>query len=515
MATTHEKLAASLKELRKLQKSGKRVIRSNELTRVHRERLEQAGYLEKIIQGWLMSTTPDALPGDTTPWFSCFWEFCRRYCESRFAKSWHLSTDQSLLIHSGDMSIPYQVVVHARKGQSNLLELPSDVKLIDLPYPKKRKITQKDIDVISGLNVLKLPLALAIAPASFFKMYSTAAEVILGSIENASVVLPPLLEEGRTIVAGRLAGAFRHMGRKEIAYEICEAMKDAGHSVHEDNPFEDKALARTWTKPESPVIGRMNTLWDKARTVVLEECPDAPPGVQNIDEYLASVEEAYTHDAYHSLSIEGYMVSEELIERVASGNWNPEENTADANDKNALACRGYLDCFGKVKRNVKEVLEGGEAGAVARRDHGGWYRALFGPHVRSGLLNAVALAGYRNHPVFIKGSRHAPVNEASVPDAMNTLFDRLEGEESPMLAAVLGHWMLGYIHPYSAGNGRMARFLMNLMLASGGYPWTTIKVDDRDTYMAALESASVDNDIRPFAKFIVGAVLGNIQTDKK
>lgn len=507
MATTHEKLAASLKELRKLQKSGRQVIRSNELTRVHRERLEQAGYLEKIIQGWLMSTTPNVISGDTTPWFSCFWEFCRRYCESRFAKSWHLSPDLSLLIHSGDMSIPHQVVVHAKKGQSNLLELLSDVKLIDLPYPKKRKITQKDLDVVNGLNVLSLPLALILAPASFFKTYSTAAEVVLGSIENASVVLPPLLEEGRTTVAGRLAGAFRYMGRKEIAYEICETMKAAGHDVREDNPFEDKPLARIWTKPESPVTGRVNTLWDKARDVVLEECPDDPPGVKNIDEYLASVEEAYTHDAYHSLSIEGYMVSEELIKRVASGNWNPEENAADANDKNALACRGYQDCFNKVKGNVKEVLEGAAAGAVARRDHGGWYRALFGPHVRSGLLNAVALAGYRNHPVFIKGSRHVPVNEASVSDAMNTLFDRLEGEESSMVAAVLGHWMLGYIHPYSDGNGRMARFLMNLMLASGGYPWTTIKVENRETYMAALESASVDNDIRPFAQFIVGAAL--------
>ncbi len=43
---------------------------------------------------------------------------------------------------------------------------------------------------------------------------------------------------------------------------------------------------------------------------------------------------------------------------------------------------------------------------------------------------------------------------------------------------------------------------MNTMLASGGYPWTVVPVDKRETYMQALESASVDQDILPFAQFI-------------
>jgi Fic family protein len=70
----------------------------------------------------------------------------------------------------------------------------------------------------------------------------------------------------------------------------------------------------------------------------------------------------------------------------------------------------------------------------------------------------------------------------------------------------LGRWLFGYIHPYPDGNGRMARFLMNAMLASGGYPWTVIRVEDRDAYLAALDRASTDNDIAPFAKFIAQRV---------
>jgi hypothetical protein len=52
----------------------------------------------------------------------------------------------------------------------------------------------------------------------------------------------------------------------------------------------------------------------------------------------------------------------------------------------------------------------------------------------------------------------------------------------------------------------MARLVMNTMLASGGYPWTVIRREDRDAYLAALESASVDTDIRPFARFVAERV---------
>ncbi|HSP91081.1 MAG TPA: hypothetical protein VLN08_09245, partial [Vicinamibacterales bacterium] len=50
------------------------------------------------------------------------------------------------------------------------------------------------------------------------------------------------------------------------------------------------------------------------------------------------------------------------------------------------------------------------------------------------------------------------------------------------------------------------RFLMNLMLAGGGYPWTVVPVAERRAYMAALESASVGEDIKPFADLLADLV---------
>ncbi|MDF1676224.1 MAG: hypothetical protein P1U44_10955 [Vicingaceae bacterium] len=40
------------------------------------------------------------------------------------------------------------------------------------------------------------------------------------------------------------------------------------------------------------------------------------------------------------------------------------------------------------------------------------------------------------------------------------------------------------------------------MLASGGYPWTVIPVEERNRYIGAIEAASVNQDIKQFVKFL-------------
>ena len=80
-----------------------------------------------------------------------------------------------------------------------------------------------------------------------------------------------------------------------------------------------------------------------------------------------------------------------------------------------------------------------------------------------------------------------------------------------MVRVVLGHFVFVYIHPYMDGNGRMGRFVMNVMLASGGYPWTVIPVGDRKIYMQALEKASVGEDIGGFAEFVAVLVKKRLE----
>ena len=56
---------------------------------------------------------------------------------------------------------------------------------------------------------------------------------------------------------------------------------------------------------------------------------------------------------------------------------------------------------------------------------------------------------------------------------------------------------------------------MNAMLASGAYPWTVIRNEDRDTYLDTLNTASIEGDISPFADLLTERVQWAMGTGDK
>lgn len=512
MATLHEKLAASLEKLHKLQTGDRHVFRSAELPRVDRERLLKQGFLREAIKGWLISSSPDAAPGDTTPWFASFLEFCARYCEFRFGEDWHLSPEQSLLLHAEDTVIPNQVIIYSPKGTNNTISLLFGTSLYDL-----RSTMPKALDLMlkNGLRLFKPAIALIRVSEDFMRRHPSEVHVILAGIRDSSEILGPLLEGGHSVVAGRLAGAFARIGRQAVADEIVKAMKAAGYDVRPVDPFAEQQTFGSLQMGVPPIVGRIQSYWSSLRDEAIAVFPKAPGLPKDTEAYLKFVDEIYKSDAYHSLSIEGYHVTPELIERVRAGTWNPQAHEADRKNRDALAARGYWQAFQGVKNSVAQIIAGADAATLVRTAHREWYREMFQPCVAAGLIEAQALAGYRTHFVYLQGSRHVPPRWEVVPDAMEAMFDLLEGEKEPAARIVLGHWLFGYIHPYPDGNGRMARFFMNAMLASGGYPWTVIRVEDRAAYMKALESASIQMNIGPFAKFIAKRVTWSMEQKNK
>jgi hypothetical protein len=499
MATPQEKLAASLEALKALQDKGVVAIRAADLSRTHRQRLGKNGFLQEVMKGWYIPTKPGERAGDTTAWYASFWDFCAAYLDARFGDDWCLSPEQSISLHGGNRTVPAQLLVRTPKGGNKPTNLLHGTSIFDmrLNMPRAQDVIRQD-----GLRLFALPAALIEASPGYFAQNPTDARTALATITGASDIVRHLLEGGHSAIAGRLAGAFRNIGRTRIADDIAAAMRAAGYEVREQDPFKDRVEFDLPRRALSPHAGRIQLMWHQMREPVIANFPNAPGRPNDIDAYIKRVEDTYVTDAYHSLSIEGYRVSVELIERVRSGNWNPDSDSQDRDHANALAARGYWQAFQAVKKSVRSVLENKNPGTVADQDHGAWYREMFAPSVTAGLFRPESLAGYRNGQVYIRRSMHVPLPQHAVPDAMQAFFEALEKEKHPAVRVVLGHFAFVYIHPYMDGNGRMGRFLMNVLLAAGGYPWTVVPLNRRDAYMAALEQASVQQNITPFAQFL-------------
>jgi hypothetical protein len=91
-----------------------------------------------------------------------------------------------------------------------------------------------------------------------------------------------------------------------------------------------------------------------AREPVLEAFADmSPRPIESPQAYLEGVEAVYEHDAYNSLSIEGYRVTPALIEKIRSGSWNPDGNPEDREQVAAMAAKGYLEAFRMTKQSIQ------------------------------------------------------------------------------------------------------------------------------------------------------------------
>ncbi|MHC1706966.1 MAG: Fic family protein [Bacteroidales bacterium] len=503
MASPGDKLAESLEVLKKLQDKGIVAVKSSMLSRVHRERLQRNHFLREVMKGWYIVVPTDEHQGDSTSWYTSFWSFCADYLTDRYSDSWCISADQSVLVHAGNHTVPHQLIIRSLEGPNGKTALPYNTSIFTMKssLPKAAEIIK-----VEGIRMLTLPSSLVHCSSAVYRNCPIDMRAALARIKDSSEVLGLLLDEGRSTIAGRLAGAFRNIGLDKIADEIVKTMQMAGYDVRETDPFITASPILFDTRQVSPYVNRIRLMWSEMRKVVVAVFPTAPGLPMDHSAYMRRIEELYLTDAYNSLSIEKYKVTPELIDRVRSGEWDLAKNEQDRKHRDAMAARGYWQATQIVRESIVKILNNENPGLVADKDHGSWYRELFAPGVTANILKPSDLAGYRNSLVYISQSKHVPLNPEAVRDTMPLLFELLQEEPEASVRAVLGHFIFVYIHPYMDGNGRMARFLMNVMLASGGYPWTVIPVEKRSTYMDALERASTEQNIEPFTTFLANLV---------
>ena len=315
------------------------------------------------------------------------------------------------------------------------------------------------------------------------------------------------IEGGHSTRAGRVVGALRSIGREEMADTLLTTMRQIGYEVSEENPFEENI--RLPETSVSPYASRIRLMWARMRQIVvaLKESTGAHPSKINLADVLSNMDATYIKDSYNSLSIEGYKVTEELLERVRSGEWDPKKDAHDKEQKDALAARGYYQAYQALRTSISDTITtGSDAAMMYVKGHQSWHFQLFEPCIRAGIIKASDLIGYRTHQVYIRNSMHVPLNPDAVLDAMEALADMMKEEPDALVRAILGHFFFVYIHPYMDGNGRTARFAMNSQLVTSGYPLVVVPLERREQYMKALEKASVDEDVSDFVEFVLSLI---------
>lgn len=116
-----------------------------------------------------------------------------------------------------------------------------------------------------------------------------------------------------------------------------------------------------------------------------------------------------------------------------------------------------------------------------------------------------------NQVLQVDGTNYHYTEPLQVPDEMDKLCDWIEeslalARQDALIIATIAHYNMVRIHPFDDGNGRGARFLMNLILIKKAYPPAIIRCEQRRQYLASLNQAD-KGDIQPFLIFVAKSLI--------
>ncbi|MFA6336667.1 MAG: Fic family protein [Candidatus Paceibacterota bacterium] len=193
---------------------------------------------------------------------------------------------------------------------------------------------------------------------------------------------------------------------------------------------------------------------------------------------------------YHSNSIEGSTLTEPdtaaiLFDNAALSDKSLTEHLEAKNHQTAL---NYL--FGHIAK--KEKIDEG----LAIKLHG---ILMNGVHSNAGV--------YRNHAVRIIGANLPTANYISIPKLIKELMS-LAAEKSKDIIALSAsiHSRFEQVHPFSDGNGRIGRLIMNAMLLNANFAPAIIRQQQKQLYYTYLYKAQTKKDHSQLEDFLCEAV---------
>ena len=195
-----------------------------------------------------------------------------------------------------------------------------------------------------------------------------------------------------------------------------------------------------------------------------------------------------TELAYTSNAIEGNTLTRKETQLVI------EENLTSSSKplKNYIEAVNHAKAFNKILQFIENNEHISE-------------KAVLNLHkiILTGL-DDINAGFYRNCRVRISGSNSILPNPLKVPELMIDFYNWLEEviEEEP-LTAIMAHLKFVSIHPFTDGNGRTARLLMNAILLKYGYAPIIIRPTDRKKYLSAIEIYQTKGEETTYIKLML------------
>ncbi len=200
---------------------------------------------------------------------------------------------------------------------------------------------------------------------------------------------------------------------------------------------------------------------------------------------------------YHSNAIEGNTLSLRETQMVIEGLTPPGGRPM----RELYEARNHARAIGRIERWVTERPS---TEAITDRD----LLDLHGDVLAD--IDARWAGRFRTDRVLIAGTRFVPPGAHRFDELIPALLGLANASAiHPVLRAAELHYNFAAIHPFTDGNGRTARLLMNYLLLRAGYPLAIIEVGERVAYLQSLDEANAGR-CEPFARQVILAVARSI-----
>ena len=239
---------------------------------------------------------------------------------------------------------------------------------------------------------------------------------------------------------------------------------------------------------EDPLRAKKQIIKDKSRKYrnILKEIVR---NTDTYDQFLLSL-------TYHSNKIEGSTLTEDETRAIMFDNISlPNKNIIEQLEvKNHQAALGYL---------LKSL-----ASASFRIDE------AFILKLHSILMNGIKsdAGSYRDHGVRIVGTYVPTANYLKVTRLMKEIIRDINRRNNDIIAHIANiHARFEQIHPFSDGNGRIGRLIIQAMLLKNKLPPAIIEQKKKRFYNNCLRRAQLSGDFISLENFLCDSVMGGFK----